>query len=188
MLLFVVQWPSRVWLFATPWTATHQASLSNSQNLLKPMSIKSVMPSNRLILWCPVLSLPSIFPSIMVFFSDSVLHIRWPKYLSALPLLLMSPVLSKNKLAEYQPRSTNLWIEFKQLITNVEITDKAQTLVKHTYACHTHTFTKPGRNLRPFMFSLEKGRAVFSSIFAWRIPWTEEPDGLQSMSSQRLSD
>ena len=71
-----VQSLSRVRLFAIPWTAARQASLSitNSQSLLKPMSIKSVMPSNRLILWCPVLSLPSIFPSIMVFFSDSVLQ------------------------------------------------------------------------------------------------------------------
>jgi len=68
----------------------------------------------------------------------------------------------------------------------VENTDKAQTLVKHKYACHTHPFTKPGRYLRPFMFSLEEGRAVFSSILAWRIPWPEEPGGLQSMSLQRV--
>ena len=67
---------------ATPWTAAHQASLSitNSQSLLKLMSIKSVMPSNHLILLCPLLLLPSIFPSIRVFSSESTLHIRWPKY------------------------------------------------------------------------------------------------------------
>ena len=78
-----VQLPSHVWLFATPWTAARQASLSitNSQSLLKLMSIKSVMPSNRLILCCPLL-LPSIFPSIRVFSRESVLHIRWPKYWS----------------------------------------------------------------------------------------------------------
>ena len=64
--------------------AAHQASLSitNSQSLLKLMSIKSVMPSNHLILWCPLLLLPSIFPSIRVFSNESVLHIRWPKYWS----------------------------------------------------------------------------------------------------------
>ena len=69
---------------ATPWTAAHQASLSftNSQNLLKLMSIESVMPSNHLILSCPLLLLPSIFPSIMVFSSETALHIRWPKYWS----------------------------------------------------------------------------------------------------------
>ena len=71
-------------LFATPWTATCQASLSitNSRSLLKLMTIKSVMPSNHLIL-CHSLSLPpSIFPSIRVFPNESVLHIGWPKYWS----------------------------------------------------------------------------------------------------------
>ena len=69
-----------VQLFATPWTAAQQASLSitNSQSLLKLMSIESVIPSIHLIL-CPLLLLPSIFPSIRVFPSESVLHIRWPK-------------------------------------------------------------------------------------------------------------
>ena len=67
---------------AIPWTTAHQASLSitNSQSLLKLMSIKLVMPSNRLILSCPLLLPPSIFPSIRVFSSESVLCIRWPKY------------------------------------------------------------------------------------------------------------
>ena len=75
---------SCVRLFATPWTAAHQASLSitNSQNLLKLMSIESVMPSNHLILCCPLLCPPSIFPSIRVFSNESVLHIRWPNYWS----------------------------------------------------------------------------------------------------------
>ena len=69
-----------------PWTAAHQASLSitNSQSLLKLMSIESVMPSNHLILSHPLL-LPSVFPSIRVFSSESVLHIRWPKYWSFSP-------------------------------------------------------------------------------------------------------
>ena len=71
-------------LFATPWTAARHASLSieNSQSLLKLMSIELVMPSNHLILCCPLLLLPSIFPSIRVFSNESVLHIRWPKYWS----------------------------------------------------------------------------------------------------------
>ena len=75
---------SRVRLFATPWTAARKPSLSitTSQSLLKLMSIESVMPSNHLILCCPLLLLPSIFPSIRVFSSESVLHIRWPKYWS----------------------------------------------------------------------------------------------------------
>ena len=79
-----VQLLSRVRLFATPWTAAHQASLSitNSWRPPKPMSIKSVMPSNHLILCRPLLLLPSIFPSIRVFSNESVLRIRWPKYWS----------------------------------------------------------------------------------------------------------
>ena len=79
-----VQSPSCVWLLTTPWTAAHQASLSitNSQRWLKHLSIKLVMPSKHLILCCPLLLLPSIFPSISVFSSQSVLCIRWPKYWS----------------------------------------------------------------------------------------------------------
>ena len=75
---------SCVRLFATPWTAARQASLSvtNSWSLLKLMSIMSVMPSNHLILCHPLLLLPSIFPSIRVFSSESALHVRWPKYWS----------------------------------------------------------------------------------------------------------
>ena len=77
-----VQSLCHVWLFATPWTAACQASLSitNSWSLLKFMSIESVMPPHHLILCCPLLLPPSIFPSIMVFSNESVLHIRWPKY------------------------------------------------------------------------------------------------------------
>ena len=75
---------SHVWLFATPWTAAHQASLSitNSWSSPKPMSIKSMMPSNHLILCHPLLLLPSIPPSIRVFSNESALCIRWPKYWS----------------------------------------------------------------------------------------------------------
>ena len=79
-----VQSLSHVWLFVTPWTAARQASLSitNSQSLLKLMSIESVMPSNHLILCYPLLLPPSIFPSIRVFSNESVLHIRWQNYWS----------------------------------------------------------------------------------------------------------
>ena len=79
-----VQSLSHVRLFVTPWTTAHCASLSitNSWSLPKPMSIVSVMPSNYLILCCPLLLLPSIFPSIRVFSNESALRIRWPKYWS----------------------------------------------------------------------------------------------------------
>ena len=79
-----VQSLSCVRLFATPWITAYQASLSFtvSQSLLKLMSIESVTPSNYLILCCPLLLPPSIFPSIRVFSNESVLRIRWPKYRS----------------------------------------------------------------------------------------------------------
>ena len=80
--IVVVQSPSRVQLFAVPWTAACQVSLSFtiSQNLLKLISIESGMSSYYLIPYYPLLLLPSIFPSIRVFSSESVLHIRWPQY------------------------------------------------------------------------------------------------------------
>ena len=89
LILKVFKYPfssvqSLVWLFATPWTAACQASLSitSSWSLLKLMFLKSVMPSNHLILCHPLLLLPSSFPSIRVFSDEPVLHIRWPKYWS----------------------------------------------------------------------------------------------------------
>ena len=80
-----VQLLSHVWLFLTPWTAVCQVSLSitNSGSSPKLMSIESVMPTNHLILCCPLLLLPSIFPSIRVFSNELVLHIRWLKYWSS---------------------------------------------------------------------------------------------------------
>ena len=79
-----VQSLSSVWLFATPWIAAHQASLSitNSWSLLKPMFIESVMLSSHLILCSPLLLLPPISPIIRDFCNESTLHMRWPKYWS----------------------------------------------------------------------------------------------------------
>ena len=79
-----VQLLSCFWLFATPWIAAHQASLSitNSQSSLRLMSIELVMPSSHLILCRPLLLPPSIFPGIRGFSKESALHIRWPKYWS----------------------------------------------------------------------------------------------------------
>ena len=80
----LVQSLSRVQLFGTPWTAARQATLSitNSWNLLRLMSIESVMPSSHLILCHPLLLPPSVFPSIRVFSNELALHMRWPKYWS----------------------------------------------------------------------------------------------------------
>ena len=83
-LSVVVQLLSRVQLFETPWTAACQASLSLTifQSLLKLISIESVMPSNHIVLYHPLLLLPSVFPSIRVFSNESGIRIRWPKYWS----------------------------------------------------------------------------------------------------------
>ena len=84
VIVVVVQSLSPVQLFATPWAAARHASLSFtiSRRFLKLVTIESVMPSNRLVLCRPLLLLPSIFPRIKVFSSESALHIRWPKYWS----------------------------------------------------------------------------------------------------------
>ena len=126
---------SHVWLFATPQTAAHKASLSitNSQSLLKLMSIKSVMPSNHLILCCPLPLLTSIFPSIRVFSNESVLCIRWPKYWSfsfhhsASPF----PYMKVNPLAE---------LIFTTLFQKCVLGVLERHMCTHT---HTHTHIEP---------------------------------------------
>ena len=84
LVLSSVQLLSRVQLFATPWITARQASLSitNSRSSLRFKSIKSVMPSSHLILYCPLFLLPPIPPNIRVFSNESTLHMRWPKYWS----------------------------------------------------------------------------------------------------------
>ena len=103
-----VQCLSRVWLFATPWTVAHQASLSitNSRSLLKLISIKSVMPSNHLIFYRPLLLPPSIFPSIRVFSNESVLCFRWPEYWSF--SFSISPFNEYSGLISFRMDSLNL--------------------------------------------------------------------------------
>ena len=99
-VVVVVQWLSHVQLFVTPWTAAHQASLSFtlSRSTFKLMTFESMMPSNHLILCCPLLLLPSVFPSIMVFSNESVLLIRWPKFWS----FSMSPSNEHPRLASFR--------------------------------------------------------------------------------------
>ena len=103
-----VQLLSRVRLFATPWTAACQASLSitNSRSPPKTMSIESVMPSNHLILCHPLLLLPSIFPNIRVFSNESDLYIRWPKYGASASVLLMN-------IQDWSPLGWTGWISLQ---------------------------------------------------------------------------
>ena len=110
-----------VWLFATPWAAAHQAFLSftNSWNLLKLMSIESVMPSNHLILCHPLLLLPSIFPSISVFCSESTLRIRWPKYWS----FSISPSTEYSELISFRTD----WFDLSRVFSST-------TIIKHQFS------------------------------------------------------
>ena len=152
-----VQSLRRVWLFATPWTAAHQASLSitNSHSLLKLMSIESVMPSNHLILGHSLLLLPSIFPSIRIFPNESALCIRWPKYWSFsfsispsneysglisfrmdwLDLLAVQGIL-KSLLQHYSSKASILWRSafcIVQLSHSYMITGKTIALTRWTF-------------------------------------------------------
>ena len=126
-----VQSLSRVRLFVTPWTAARQASLSiaNSRSLLKLMSIKSVMPSNHLILCCPLLLLPSIFPSFRVFSNESVLHIRWPKYWSF--SFSISPSSEYSGLISVLPMNIQDWFRYMH----------SRQLQEHSHSCIFHMFS-----------------------------------------------
>ena len=139
---FVIHSYWRVWLFVTPRTSAHQASLSitNSQSLLKLMSIKSVMPSNYLILCRPLLLLPSIFPSIRVFSSESVLCIRWSKFwsFSISPSNEYSGLISFRRLVGSPccPRDSqrsSLTLQFKSINFSVLSFLYSPTLTSHTW-------------------------------------------------------
>ena len=108
LFLAVVQAWSDVWLFA--WTAARQASLSitNPQSLLKLMSIESVIPSNHCIPWRPLFLPPSIFPSIRVLSSESVLQIRWPKYWS-----FSFSISPSNNTQDWSPLGWTGWISLQ---------------------------------------------------------------------------
>ena len=148
---------SCVQLFATPWTAVHQAflSITSSQSLLKLMSIESVMPSSHFILCHPLLFLPPIPPSIRVFFNKSTLHMRWPKYCSFsfsispsnehpglisfrmdwLDLLAFQGIL-KSLLQHYTSRASILWcsVFFTVQLSHLYMTTaKTIALTKRTF-------------------------------------------------------
>ena len=179
--------------FATAWTAARQASLSitNSQSLFKLMSIEPVMPSNHLILCRPLLLLPSIFPSIRVFSNELVLLIRWPKDWSFsfsispsneysgliffrvdwLDLLAVQGTLKNS-------RASTLWCS---AFFMVHLSHQYMTTGK-TIALSRRIFVGKVMSLLFNMLS-RFVMATHSSTFAWKIPWTEGPGGLQSMGS-----
>ena len=170
-----VQLLSHVRLFAIPWTAAHQASLSitNSQILLKLMSIKSVMPSNQPILYCPLLLLPSIFPSISVFSNASVFHIRWPKYWSF--SFSISPSIEYSGLI-------SLRVDWFDLFA---VQGTLKSLLQH-HSSKASILRRSAFFIVQLSHPLEKEMATHSSVLAWRIPGTGKPSGLPSMGSHRV--
>ena len=127
-----VQSLSHVWLFATPWTIAHQASLSitNSGSLLKLMSIEWVILSNYLILCHPLFLLPSIFPSIRVFSNVSVLCIRWPKYQSF--SFSISPYIEYAELISFRIDWFNLLAVQKTLKSLLQHCSSKASILRHS--------------------------------------------------------
>ena len=172
-------------LFATPWTAAQQASLSitNSLSLLKLMFIETMMPTNHLTLCCPLLLLPSIFPSIRVFSKESVLHIRWPKYWSF--SFSISPSSEYSALISCRQNGNHSYRKLTKLITwftacltqwNYEPCCVGPPKMDKSW---WRVLTKRG--------ALEKGRAKHSSIPALRTPWTVYSSVLLMLLLSRFS-
>ena len=141
-------------------------SITDSQRLPKLMSIESVMPSNHLILCQPLLLLPSIFPSIRVFFKESVLHIRWPKYWSV--SFNISPSNEHSGLISFRMD----WLDL------LAVQGTLKSFLQH------HS-SKPSILQRSAFFERRQWQP-HSSTLAWEILWTEEPGRLQSMRSHRV--
>ena len=136
------------WLFVTPWIGAHQASLSFtiSQSLHKLMSIELVMPSNHLILCCPLLLLPSIFPSIGVFSNELALHIKWSKHCSF--SFNISPSNEYSRLISFRIDWFDLLaVQKKRVFTNTTV-QKHQFFIAQPYLSfnsyiHTWLLEKP---------------------------------------------
>ena len=144
-----VQSLSHVRLFATPWIAARQASLSitNSRSSLKLMSIESVMPSSHLILCCPRLLLPPIPPSIRVFSNESTLHMRWPKYwsfsFSIIPSKEIPGLISLEWTGWISLQSKGLWGVFSNTTVQKHQLFGAQPSSQSNSHIHTWLLEKP---------------------------------------------
>ena len=206
VLFVVVQSLSCVRLFATPWTASHQAFLSFtiSWSLLKLMSTASMIPSNYLILCHHFLLLPSIFPSIRVFSNESALHIRWQKYQSF--SFSISPSNEYSGLISFRMNWLGLLAVQETLQSLLQNHSSKASILRHSAfltAQLSHPYMTNGKTVTltrqtfidKVMFLLfnmlsrlitEKALAPHSSTLAWKILWMEEPGGLQSMGSLRV--
>ena len=173
-----VQSLSHVRLFATPWIAAHQASLSitNSRSSLTLTSIESVTPSSHLILCRPLFLLPPIPSSIRGFSNESSLHMRWPKYWS----FSFSIIPSKEHPGLISFRMD--WLDLLAVPGTLKSllqyhSSKASILLCSAFFSQLHS---------SHTLVMEKAMAPHSSTLAWKIPWIEEPGRLQSMGSLRV--
>ena len=205
-----VQSLSHAGLFATPWTTAHQASLSitNSRRLLKLMSIELVMPSNHLILCCPLLLLPSIFPSIRVFSNESALRIRWPKYWSFsinispsneysglisfrmdwLDLLAVQGTL-KSLLQHHSSKASILWYSafFIVLISSVQF---SHSVVSDSLRPHESQHTRPpcpSPTPRVYPNSCPSSRWCHPTISSSVVPFSSCPQSFPASGSFPMS-
>ena len=141
---------------ATPWTAACQASLSitKCRSLLKLMSIESMMPSNQVILCCPLLLPPSIFPSIRVFSNKSALHIRWPKYWS----FSISPSNEYSELISF-------WIDWFGLLA---VQGTLKRLLRHLQ--HQSSKARESRVKRLSNTKIQKHQFLSTQLSLWSNP------------------
>ena len=176
-----VQSFSRVWLCGPVDCSQASLSITNSRSLLKLMSIESAMPSNHLILYHPLLLLPSILPSIRVFSNMSILRIRWPKYWS----FSISPSNEYSGLIFFRMDWFDLLAVQGTLESLLQHHSSEALVLRHSaffMVQLSHPYMTTGKTA--FLGQedpLKKGMAIHSSILAWRIPWTEEPGRLQSI-------
>ena len=183
-----------------------QASLStiNSQSLLKFISIELVMPSNHFLLCCPLLLLPSIFPSIRIFSNESVLHIRWPKYWSF--SFSSSPSNEYSGLIFFRIDCFYLLAVQRTLRSLLQHHSSKTSVLRHSaffMVQFSHSYMATGKTIALTIWtlmanwclcflifclgsSMEMAMASHSSALAWKIPWMEEPGSRQSMGSQRV--
>ena len=147
-VIIVVQLLSHVWLFATPWSEACQASLSFtiSQSLFRLMSLKLMRPSNHLVLCCPFLLPPSIFPKIRVFSNESVLRIRWPKYWS----FSSASVLPMNIQGWFPLELTGLILQstgFSRVFSNTRVQKHQFFGAQPSLWCNSHPYMTTGKTI-----------------------------------------
>ena len=148
------------------------------------MSIQSVMPSNHLILCCPLLLLPSIFPNIRVFSNESILHIRWPKYWSF--SFSISTFNEYSGLISYRIDWFDLLAVQGALKSLLQLHSSKASILQYSAFFETSLVVQMVKNLPTMQIPLEKEMATHSSTLAWKILWKELTGGLQSMGSQRV--